>query len=197
MKHMLLVYLTHGIFLTWTQKSGYICSSYITIFTRHIMSHPTQPLMSHDSPCFTYLKNQPASFLVVTNTHPPLSLVCQQLPHPLLCSSHPFTPHSSNYIIYIDNISHLSHLRREQSESFGQTTLNSSPSFLFFSFTPGVDDTSDIGSLVSKIRWLCCVNSRASWGKFPLFGKKYFDGSTRGPKRVSLEKIENFLKLSF
>jgi hypothetical protein len=38
------------------------------------------------------------------NTHPPLSLVCQQLPHPLLCPSHPFTPHSSSYNIYIDNI---------------------------------------------------------------------------------------------
>jgi hypothetical protein len=31
-----------------------------------------------------YLLKEPASLLVVANTHPLLSLVCQQLPHPLL-----------------------------------------------------------------------------------------------------------------
>jgi hypothetical protein len=40
------------------------------------------------TPCFpsthVYLLGEPASLLVVANTHPPLSLVCQQLPHSLL-----------------------------------------------------------------------------------------------------------------
>ncbi len=40
------------------------------------------------TPCFppprVYLLGEPTSLLVVANTHPPLSLVCQQLPHPLL-----------------------------------------------------------------------------------------------------------------
>jgi hypothetical protein len=49
--------------------------------------------------------------LVVTNTHPPLSLVCQQMPHPLAFA--PFTPHSSNYIIYIDDINNLGRPRPE------------------------------------------------------------------------------------
>ncbi len=30
------------------------------------------------------LLGEPTSLLVVVNTHPPLSLVCQQLPHPLV-----------------------------------------------------------------------------------------------------------------
>jgi hypothetical protein len=51
-----------------------------------------------------YLLGEPACLLMVTNTHPPLSLVCQQLAYPLLYPSYPFTPHSSNFIIYIDNI---------------------------------------------------------------------------------------------
>jgi hypothetical protein len=47
---------------------------------------------------------EPTSLLVVTNAHPPLSLVSQQLPHPLLYPSHPFTHYSSSYVIYIDDI---------------------------------------------------------------------------------------------
>jgi hypothetical protein len=82
-KHILLVHLMHGLFCTWTQKLYYIYRSYITIFTRHILPHPTQPLASQH-PVFMYLLGEPASLLVMTNTHPPLSLVCQQLPHPLL-----------------------------------------------------------------------------------------------------------------
>ncbi len=50
------------------------------------------------------LLGEPASLLVVTNTHPPLSLVCQQLPHPLA-----FTP--LPYIIDIDDINNLGRLR--------------------------------------------------------------------------------------
>ncbi len=59
-KRLLLVYPTHGLFLTWTQKSHYIYSSHVfnTIFTRHVMYHPTQPLTSRNSPYFTYLENQ-------------------------------------------------------------------------------------------------------------------------------------------
>jgi hypothetical protein len=57
----------------------------------------------------------PASLLVVTNSHPPLSIVCQQLPRPLaLAPFTPFSPHSSYYIIYIDNINNLGRLRLGQ-----------------------------------------------------------------------------------
>jgi hypothetical protein len=52
------MHLMHSLFLTWTQKSHYIHSSYITIFTQHIVSHPTKPLTFHNIPCFTYLENQ-------------------------------------------------------------------------------------------------------------------------------------------
>jgi hypothetical protein len=49
-----------------------------------------------------YLLREPASLLVVTNTHPPLSLVCQQLLHPLaftpLTLSHP-TVHITLYTV--------------------------------------------------------------------------------------------------
>ncbi len=65
----------------------------------------TQPDPLHiNKTTLLYLFGDPASLLLVTNTHLPLSLVCQKLPHPLLCPSHPFTPHSSNNIIYIDDI---------------------------------------------------------------------------------------------
>ncbi len=67
-----------------------------------------------------YLLGEPASLLVVTNTYPPLSLFSQQLLHPLgFCPSHPFTPHSSNYIIYIDGINNLGCLRPGQEGSTG------------------------------------------------------------------------------
>jgi hypothetical protein len=50
----------------------------------------------------SYLLGEPASLLVVTNSHPPLSLVCRQLPHPLAFTPFtPFSPHSSHYIIYM------------------------------------------------------------------------------------------------
>jgi hypothetical protein len=59
---MLVMYFPHGLFLTCIQKFRYL----------QVMH------------C---LLGEPASLLVVTNTHPSLSLVCQQLPHPLA-----FTP---------------------------------------------------------------------------------------------------------
>ncbi len=79
---------------------------YYSIYTAiNISPGPTPCISKH--PLFYFLLF-PATFLVVTTTHPPLSLVCQQLSHPLLCP--PFTPHSSNYIIYTD-ISNLGRLR--------------------------------------------------------------------------------------
>jgi hypothetical protein len=108
-KRRMLVNFTHGLFSTCTQKSHYISQSFIVIFTR-CTAFPTNP-----TPCIInktnllYFLGEPVSLLVVTNTHPPLSFVCQQLPHPLLCPSHPFTPHSSNYIIYMDDINNLGH----------------------------------------------------------------------------------------
>jgi hypothetical protein len=114
-KRMLLVHLTHGLFLTWTQKSHYIHSSYFTTFTCHILSYPTQPLTFHNIPYFTYLENQ-------------LLFSCWRIPiHPCLwsannCPTPCFAPltlsqptvYITNYIIYIDDISNLGHLRLGQ-----------------------------------------------------------------------------------
>ncbi len=61
-----------------------------------------------------YLLGEPASLLLLTNSHPPLSLVCQ-LPHPLGSTPfHPFLTHSSYYIIYIDHINNLGRLHPGQ-----------------------------------------------------------------------------------
>ncbi len=47
-KCTLLVHLTHGLFLTWTQKSHYIYRLYTTIFTRiHGIEYLTQPNPLH------------------------------------------------------------------------------------------------------------------------------------------------------
>jgi hypothetical protein len=68
----------------------------------------TTPCINKPTPL--YLLGEPASLLVVANTHPPFSLVCQQLPHPLAFSpltlSHP-TVHITIFT-YIDNINNLS-----------------------------------------------------------------------------------------
>jgi hypothetical protein len=42
-KRMLLVHLTHGLFLTW-HRNLVIHRSYITIFTHHLMPHSPNPL---------------------------------------------------------------------------------------------------------------------------------------------------------
>jgi hypothetical protein len=67
-------------------KSPYIYKSFIEIFTRctAFPSNPTPCIIDKTTPL--YLLKEPASLLVVTNTHP-LSLVCQQLPHPLAFAS--------------------------------------------------------------------------------------------------------------
>jgi hypothetical protein len=77
------------LFLTCTQKSHNIYKSFIAIFTRCTASppNPTPGIINKTTPL--YLLGEPASLLVVTNTHPPLSLVCQQLPHPFAFA--PFT----------------------------------------------------------------------------------------------------------
>jgi hypothetical protein len=111
----------HNLFLTWTQISHYIFWSFIAIYTQYTTFPPnlTPCIWNRRTPF--YLVGEPASLLVVMNAHPPFSLVCQQLPHPLLCPSHPFTPYSSGYTIYIDGINNnLGRLRpgQEQSISF-------------------------------------------------------------------------------
>jgi hypothetical protein len=108
-KRMTHVNFMHGLFLTCTQKSHYISRLFIAVFTRctAFPTNPTLSIINKTAPL--YFLREPVSLLVVTNTHPPLSLVCQQLPHPLLCPSHPFIPHSSNYIIYMDDINNLGH----------------------------------------------------------------------------------------
>ncbi len=80
-KRMLLVHLIHGLFLTWTHKSHHLQIIYYNIYTLFKASfNPTScsPLSR------VYLLGEPTSLLVVANTHPPFSLVSQQLPHPLL-----------------------------------------------------------------------------------------------------------------
>ncbi len=60
-----------------------------------------------------YLLGEPASFLVVTNTPPirPCPWSPNNCPTLRFAPFNPFTPHCKNYIIYIDVISNLSHLR--------------------------------------------------------------------------------------
>jgi hypothetical protein len=72
------------------------------------------PLLFTCHPSFllpTFLHTWRTSFLARgANTHPPLSLVCYQLP--TLCYfSHPNTPHRSSYNIYIDDINNISRPR--------------------------------------------------------------------------------------
>jgi hypothetical protein len=57
--------------------------------------------------------------LVVANTHPLFSLVCQQLPYPLLVLP-PFHTHRSSYNIYIDDINNTSHTRLAQDSLVNQ-----------------------------------------------------------------------------
>jgi hypothetical protein len=65
-----------------TEISSYY-GLYISIFTCYLLPHLTHPLASHHySTCLLTWRTN--FFVMVANTHPPLSLVCQQLPHPLL-----------------------------------------------------------------------------------------------------------------
>jgi hypothetical protein len=80
-KRMLLVHLTHGLFLTWAQKSHHLQIIYYNIYMLFNASFNPTPCLPLPR---VYLLGEPTSLPVVANTHPPLSLVCQQLPHPLL-----------------------------------------------------------------------------------------------------------------
>jgi hypothetical protein len=84
------------IFNLHTKISLYLQIICCNIYKIYNISTQPDPLHFNGHPL--YLLEEPASLLLVTNTHPPLSLVCQQLSHPLLCPSHAFTPHSSNYM---------------------------------------------------------------------------------------------------
>jgi hypothetical protein len=90
---MTLVNFTLGLFLTCTQKSHYIYKSLIAIFTECTAFPSKLTPCIVDKTTSLYFLGEPASLLVVMNTHPPLFLVCQQLPHPLaftpLTLSHP------------------------------------------------------------------------------------------------------------
>ncbi len=99
-KCMTVVNFTHGLFLTCTQKSLCIYKLCITIFTEYTaISNRTNPCISNQAKLL-YLLREPASLLVVMNPHPPLTLVCQQLSHPLA-----FTPltlsHPTGQITYL------------------------------------------------------------------------------------------------
>ncbi len=75
------MHLRHGLFLTWPQKSHNLQIIYYNIYTSFNASFNPSPCLM---PFRVYLLGEPTSLLVVANTHPLLSLVCQQLPHPLL-----------------------------------------------------------------------------------------------------------------
>ncbi len=90
----------HGLYLTCTKISLNLQIIHCNIYKMCSISTQPDPLHFNKT-TLLYLLGEPAFLLVVTNTHLPLSLVCHQKTAP---PSHPFTPHSSNYIIYIDNI---------------------------------------------------------------------------------------------
>jgi hypothetical protein len=72
---MTVVNFAHGLFLTCTEKSLYIYKSCIAIFTECTVL-PLEPTPCIDNKTtLLYLLGEAASLPVVTNTHPPLSLV--------------------------------------------------------------------------------------------------------------------------
>jgi hypothetical protein len=105
---MMTVNFTHGLFLTCTQKFCCIYKLYIAIFTEYTAIFiRTNPLHQHQShPAFLTWR---ASFFARGDEY--ISTLVSDLPTtapPLgFYPSHPFTPHSSNYISYIDNIKNL------------------------------------------------------------------------------------------
>jgi hypothetical protein len=93
-----------------TEISLYLQITYYNNYTTYNAS-------LNPSPCFItsciYLLGEPASLLVVMNTHPPLSLVCQQLHHPLLALPPFHTPQFKLHYLH-RWLSNLSRLRPEQ-----------------------------------------------------------------------------------
>jgi hypothetical protein len=85
---------------------------YVTIFTCYFnASFNLTPCLL--LPC-VYLLGGPTSLLMMVNTHPPLSLVCQQLPHPLLALP-PF--HTPQFRL------HYFHRRHRQLQSSSSGTV--------------------------------------------------------------------------
>jgi hypothetical protein len=121
-KHMMLMLMLVNAWfiLTCTQKSRYIYKSCITIFTEcTAISIRTNPL--HRQQSKPALLTSRASFFACGDEFP--STLVSSLPTtaPPLCfyPSHPFIPHSSNYIIYRDDINnlgrlHLGHLQHKK-----------------------------------------------------------------------------------
>ncbi len=114
-KRTLMIYLTHGLFFICTQKYHCIYKSCIAIFTKCtaiFLSDPTL-CIRNKATLLTYLESQ----LLSRGDECP-STLDSGLPttvRPLgFYPSQPFTPHSSNYIIYIDDINNLSRPRPGQ-----------------------------------------------------------------------------------
>ncbi len=105
-KCMPVMYFTHGLFLTCTQKSCFIYKSCIAICQnlQQFWPEPT-PCIGNKTTPFTYLKSQLlCSWWRIPST---LVSVSQQLPHPWLLPFSAFHTLQFNYIIYIDNINNL------------------------------------------------------------------------------------------
>jgi hypothetical protein len=104
-KRMMMMYSTHGLFLTCTQKSHlYLLDIQIlnlnihTIYKQSFFIKPRAKIIMN-----LHFLGGPASCFL--NSHPPWSPVWSQLPHPLAFA--PFTlfpPHSPHYTIYKDDI---------------------------------------------------------------------------------------------
>ncbi len=85
--------------------------TYITVFTPEMWPMLIPPLASY-CPLFLlitpfYLLGEPAFLACGANSHPLLSLVCYQL-LTFCYFTHPDTPHTSGYNIYIDDINNIS-----------------------------------------------------------------------------------------
>ncbi len=106
------MHLTHGLFVTWTQKSHYIYRSYITIFTQHIMPSQPNPLL----PNIPYLVNWRTSFFAHGDKYPSTLVSSPLTTAPPFACPPTFLPphHNSNTIIYIDDINNLVRLRPGQ-----------------------------------------------------------------------------------
>jgi hypothetical protein len=109
---MPVMFFTHGLFLTCTQKSHYIYNSRIAIFTEcTAVFLSTNPLHQQQT------NPARASFFAGGDEYPSTLVPGLLITAPPLgfYPSHPFTPYSSNYIIYIGDMNNLSRLRPGQS----------------------------------------------------------------------------------
>jgi hypothetical protein len=117
-KRMLVMYFTHGLFLTCTQKSHYIYSHALR-YLQNVQQFSTAPTPCINNKATPLYLLERASFFACGDKYP--STLVSGLPTtapPLgFYPSHPFTPYSSNYIIYIDDINNHSRL------CLGQLTL--------------------------------------------------------------------------